>query len=108
LLEGSQKGDEPVELCAGIVSLLTISLKFRVPLVFQLLRNVAPCPFPVLAFPVLVLRIELLVAIHLVAQVSCILVSLIVGTTFLWTCVAINISPDRRNNLSELLADPCI
>jgi hypothetical protein len=30
------------------------------------------------------------------------------GTTLLWTVVAINNSPDCRNNLSELLVDACI
>jgi hypothetical protein len=30
------------------------------------------------------------------------------GTTLLWTVVAIINSPDCRNNLSKLLADACI
>jgi hypothetical protein len=71
------------------------------------------------AFTVLVLKLELLVAIHPVAKVSSpfldmssVVVSLAIpmaiGTSFLWTCVAIINFPDSRNNLSELLADTCI
>jgi hypothetical protein len=63
----------------------------------------------------LVLVLELLVAIHHVAKVyspfldmSNLVVSLVIRTTYLLICVVIINSPDCRNNLSELVADTCI